>query len=143
MDTIRMLRACWESDRLSIEAIRFAVFTIEQSVPPELVMDKLDPTCTHAIAYDHDERAIATGRLQRDGKLGRIAVLQEYRGKGVGRDVTGYLIELAQEQGMKSVYLHAQLHALPFYRKNGFEPVGEAFREAGILHQKMCRRLSS
>jgi predicted GNAT family N-acyltransferase len=39
------------------------------------------------------------------------------------------------------VLLSAQVHALGFYRAEGFEPEGALYDEAGIPHQAMRRRL--
>lgn len=34
-------------------------------------------------------------------------------------------------------FLNAQTHAIPFYRRHGFVPVGAVFMEAGIPHRRM------
>jgi predicted GNAT family N-acyltransferase len=126
----------WEKARAQAAPIRLVVFVEEQGVPPELEMDDMDARCVHALAFD-GERAVATGRLLPDGHIGRMAVLKEFRGKGVGGAVLTKLMEAAKERGDREVALSAQVHALAFYRAHGFQPIGEVYEEAGILHQDM------
>lgn len=131
----------WPAAREAATRIRFAVFVIEQSVPPELEMDELDPDCEHALVFEHDRNAIATGRLLPDGHIGRMAVLAPWRGKGVGAAVLVRLVARARERGFASVVLNAQTHAIGFYAKQGFVAYGEEFMEAGIPHVAMRLQL--
>lgn len=131
----------WPSARSEAERIRTDVFVIEQHVPAELEMDSFDEPSDHALALLPDGRAIGTGRLLPDGHIGRMAVLAQYRGHGVGRALLDALITHAALQGMQEVVLNAQTHAAPFYAKAGFRPRGEVFMEAGIPHVEMWRSL--
>ena len=130
----------WEKARALAAPIRLVVFVREQGVPPELEMDEIDVRCVHALAFD-GERAIATGRLLPDGRIGRMAVLHEFRGKGVGGAVLTKLMEAAKSRGDREVVLSAQVHALPFYMAYGFMPTSEVYDEAGIPHRDMRRAL--
>ena len=130
----------WESARVHAAPIRMLVFVDEQRVPAELEMDEHDAQCVHAVAFD-GARAIATGRLLPDGHIGRMAVLREFRGKGLGGQILERLIETARKRGDREALLSAQVHALAFYRRHGFEPLGEVYDEAGIPHQAMRRAL--
>lgn len=130
----------WEEARALAAPIRLVVFVKEQGVPPELEMDEMDARCVHALAFD-GERAIATGRLLPDAHIGRMAVLQEFRGKGVGGAVLTKLMEAAKSRGDREVVLSAQVHALPFYAAYGFTPFSEVYEEAGIPHRDMRRPL--
>jgi len=116
------------------------VFVDEQRVPPELEMDEHDAACLHAVAFD-GAHAIATGRLLPDGHIGRMAVLREFRGKGLGGSLLEKLVETARNRGHREALLSAQVHALEFYRRHGFETFGKVYQEAGIPHQDMRRRL--
>ncbi|MBI2295265.1 MAG: GNAT family N-acetyltransferase [Betaproteobacteria bacterium] len=82
---------------------------------------------------------VGTGRLLRDGRIGRMAVLKEWRGKGAGSALMDHLIGLARKMGFDEVRLHAQTHAAGFYAKHGFTAEGEEFMEAGIPHVAMSR----
>jgi predicted GNAT family N-acyltransferase len=124
-------------------ALRRRVFIEEQHVPEEIELDADDARAIHALALE-DERAVGCGRmLERDDyvKIGRMAVLAERRGAGVGRRVLEFLVERARRRGFRCAVLDAQLHAEGFYLKQGFTPVGEVFEEAGIPHRRMERAL--
>ena len=71
-----------------------------------------------------------------------MAVLVEWRSRGVGAALLGALIALARERSMPRVTLHAQTHAAGFYRRFGFSERGGEFSEAGIPHVEMALELS-
>lgn len=129
--------ASWRDDIAPLQDLRRWVFIIEQQVPEELEWDEADPTSVHALALDAEGCPIGTGRLLDDGHIGRIAVVREWRRRGVGSAILEWLIARAREQGSNSVCLHAQTHALGFYARHGFIAHGEVFTEAGILHRAM------
>ena len=120
-----------------LRRVREAVFVQEQGVPPELEWDEADPACHHVIARDGDGQPIGTGRLTPARTLGRMAVLPEWRGRGVGEALLAALLEQARALGWRELSLHAQAGAIGFYARAGFLPVGERFQEAGIEHQAM------
>ena len=119
-----------------IRHVREQVFIVEQKVAKELEFDGLDPDCQHVIAF-YDEEPVGTGRIQADGHIGRVAVLKEYRGKGVGNSIMKVLIQSARDSGQGSVWLSSQVNAKDFYKKLGFQEYGEIYEEAGIDHIKM------
>jgi predicted GNAT family N-acyltransferase len=119
--------------------VREAVFVGEQMVPREIEMDEHDAASRHVIARDSDGTAIGTGRLLVDGHIGRMAVLPEWRGKGVGRALLERLLEVAENKRMRHLALHAQTQAAGFYRRFGFVEEGPEFMEAGIPHRTMVR----
>ena len=139
--TFQVRLADWNTDGHALKAVRHDVFVVEQRVPADLEWDGLDAGCRHALAEDAAGRAIGCGRLLPDGHVGRMAVRAEWRGQGVGAALLVRLVELARERGDARVMLNAQTHALPFYSRFGFSPVGTAFDEAGIPHQPMERVL--
>lgn len=115
--------------------IRRRVFVVEQEVDPAEEYDEDDEKCTHFIAFvDGEAAGTARWRFKEKGiiKLERFAVEKEHRGKGVGAALVKAVLEdlpLAEK-----VMMHAQLHAIPFYEKQGFETYGPEFDEAGIRH---------
>lgn len=133
----RVRRARWPEDATGIRQVRDVVFVQEQAVPAALEWDGSDDECTHALAETDDGRAIGTGRLAPDGKIGRMAVLIEYRGCGVGAAILDHLLDCARDAGMTRCYLHAQTHALAFYARHGFVAHGAEFQEADIPHREM------
>jgi predicted GNAT family N-acyltransferase len=130
----------WHADRGILRAIREEVFVREQSVPAEMEMDEFDAQSHHVVAIA-DGVAIGTGRLLPDGHIGRMAVLGKWRNQGVGSALLVALIDEARKRGVSRVVLNAQIHALPFYLRHGFQAEGEEFLDAGIAHRKMWREL--
>ncbi|HUQ75750.1 MAG TPA: GNAT family N-acetyltransferase [Burkholderiales bacterium] len=130
----------WPAAQVEAKRIRFAVFVEEQRVPAEIELDEHDAQSIHAIACI-DGAAVGTARLLPDGHIGRMAVLKSSRGKGAGRALLRALVEAARRRGDREVLLSAQVHALGFYRAEGFEPEGAVYEEAGIPHQAMRRKL--
>lgn len=128
----------WEELGQAASEVRFAVFVHEQGVPESEELDDLDGACLHAVIMQATQ-AVATGRLCPDGRIGRMAVLKEFRNQGLGAEVLKALISAANKRRHKETYLHAQLHALGFYARYGFVAEGPEFEEAGILHRCMRR----
>lgn len=131
--------ADWPGDEAAIRAIRDAVFVRELGIPADLEWDGLDPDCAHMLAYDMAGNPIGTARMQADGHIGRMAVLPEWRGRGVGGALLLMLIDLAAAHGLDEVVLDAQRSAAGFYHRHGFIAVGDEFEAAGIPHIHMSR----
>ncbi|GAB4214889.1 MAG: GNAT family N-acetyltransferase [Synechococcales cyanobacterium] len=143
MRVMQTLVTSYADHQAEIMAVRETVFVREQGVPAELEMDDRDPECCHVLALDGD-KAVGTGRidLQKHGKIGRLAVLKAYRGQGVGRLLMEALETLARQHGIPSIQLSAQVTALPFYEKLGYEVISEEYMDAGISHRTMRKALT-
>jgi predicted GNAT family N-acyltransferase len=141
IDAISIRIVPWPEARQDAMSVREAVFVVEQGVPAEIELDEWDPQCDHALAFEPGGRAVGTGRLLPDGHIGRIAVLREWRGRGVGGAILAALIDRAVARGMRRIVLNAQTHAVPFYARYGFAPFGDEFVEAEIPHIAMAREL--
>jgi len=121
------------------KSVRTSVFVREQNVPPEIEMDEYDAVAIHVICVLEGE-IVGTGRLVRmpDGmKLGRVAVLKEHRGNGLGTEIVRWLVRRAAQSGHGRVHANVQIHAAQFYENLGFRAVGDTFLEAGIEHVRM------
>lgn len=125
-------------------ALRHEVFVLGQGVDAGLERDELDATAVHAVAYD-GETLLGTGRFVGTApgaaKVGRMAVLDQARGRGVGAAVLRCLERAAIRRGHAEIVLHAQAQAVGFYERAGYLPVGERFEEAGIEHLEMRKEL--
>lgn len=120
--------------------IREKVFVEEQKVPLEEEYDAYEKTSQHYLAIcEGIPCGAARWRETNHGvKLERFAVLKEYRNRAVGSHLLSQVLEDVQATHPgKKIYLHAQVTAMPFYRRHGFAPVGEMFSECGIDHFKM------
>ena len=116
--------------------IRKLVFVEEQNVPIDIEIEYEDES-HHVICY-HNDLPVATGRWRETSfgvKLERFAVLHEFRGMGIGKQIVNFI--LSQISSNKTIYLHAQEAVVDFYAKLGFEVLGDQFLEADILHSKM------
>lgn len=126
-----------------IRAIRFAVFVDEQNVPPDIEMDDRDPLCVHLLACV-DEQPVGTARIDFEyaGKIGRLAVLANYRGRGIGRALMERCHDVARQRRVTQVWCNAQTAVVPFYERIGYTVIGGEFDEAGISHRKMTTVLN-
>ena len=131
--------ASWEQDKQQLMLVRHQVFVQEQQVPIELESDSYDQSSWYVLAETSNAEPVACARLQKNGKVTRIAVLKNWRRQGIARSMLGRLIEIAVQHQVDTLYLHAQLSAIPLYREFGFIQSGEQFEEAGIAHVKMTR----
>lgn len=137
---MEILIKSWQEAESDAYGVRQEVFVNEQGVPADLELDALDALATHALVY-RDTQCIGTGRLvdldYKQAQIGRMAVLAQYRGMGIGKRILKKLIDLAYSKGVEKVILHSQVNAIPFYEKLGFEAQGDVYEEAGIPHRNM------
>ena len=136
---IKAIICDYKSHTEDICAIRYEVIVGEQNVQEELEIDGLDGEAKHVLAFV-DDLPIGTGRILGDGHIGRVAVLRDYRGLGIGKMIMKELIKWAQDMSMDKVWLSSQWHAHSFYLDLGFVCIGEIYKEAGIDHIKMFRK---
>tara|TARA_R110000796_G_scaffold249183_1_gene376703 strand:- start:554 stop:979 length:426 start_codon:yes stop_codon:yes gene_type:complete len=130
----------WETLGPAASEIRRKVFIDEQNVPQDEEWDGLDPACLHFLAM-LDGQPVGTARLLPDAHIGRVAVLDNARGTGIGVLLMQAAIEAARQAGHLQVVLSAQVHALAFYERLGFIAHGDEFLDAGIPHREMTLSL--
>lgn len=137
--------ADWSRDdqREALLDLRDKVFIQEQHVPEQRERDGLDVDCWHVLARDGAGQPIGCGRLAPTRKIGRMAVLPEWRGQGVGVALLRELLSRARTQGWPDVVLDAQVSAIGFYERAGFVAHGAEFQDAGITHRAMRLILSA
>ena len=132
-----------EADRRTCMRLRWTVFVEEQNVPPSLEVDEHDAKgAVHALAL-LDGVPAGAGRFvfAEPGlaRIGRMAVIDDARGNGVGRALLAFLESEARRRGAKRFTLNAQVSARHFYEKAGYHAVGPDFDDAGIPHVRMDR----
>jgi len=136
------VRICtWSEAAKSLRRVRYDVFVVEQGVPEVLEWDASDASAVHALAETASDGPIGCARLLDDGHIGRVAVVRDWRKRGVGRALMRRLIGVARERGDPVLIVNAQVDAMPFYARDGFAATGAQFKEAGIDHRVMTRRL--
>lgn len=138
MNSIKFLK-CNDSAYAEVQAIRTAVFIKEQGADADCEFDCYESSADFLLLYDSG-KAVATSRVIKNEKvykIGRIAVLKEYRGKGYGAQIARAITEKAFENGADKVYVDAQNYAVPFYEKLGFTVIGEELMDRGLVHTPM------
>ncbi len=113
------------------------MFIFEQQVPVELEWDDWDGVATHCLAIDQQSQVIGCTRILPNGSIGRMAVLQEMRGLGVGKALLNAAIHICKRQHLEQAILSAQTHAIKFYQKAGFVVVSDVYLDANIPHVDM------
>lgn len=124
--------------------IRIKVFIEEQGFENEF--DSIDVEAVHILMRDENSIPVATCRVFWDNRmdshiLGRLAVLKEYRGRGIGSDVVREALEYVKNSGGKKLMLHSQCRAAVFYEKLGFSSFGEVELDEGCPHIWMVKEL--
>lgn len=123
--------------------IRKKVFVEEQQVPMEIEIDEYEDEAIHFICSDGEEYVGASRlRFVDDyGKLERICVLQEARGKNFGKELIAAMEEEIIRQNIKEARLNAQTRAVTLYESVGYEVVSGEFMDANIPHVEMMKKL--
>ncbi|MES2142821.1 MAG: GNAT family N-acetyltransferase [Pseudomonadota bacterium] len=138
------LRIAPTTDIATCQALRRTVFIDEQGVDPELEVDGLDGEATHLLAVKQG-RPVGTARILFKGdvaKVGRVCVLPELRGTGMGKALMmAAIAECRGRLGLSQVRLGAQSYAIGFYQALGFVAEGPEFIDAGIPHREMVLEL--
>lgn len=123
-------------------SIRRIVFIEEQQVPVDEEIDQHEDEATHFVLY-HQDTPVGAGRFRLVdgyGKVERICVLKDARKTGAGTEIMNGIEEYAQNNGISTLKLNAQTHAIPFYIRLGYEVVSEEFLDAGIPHRTMIKK---
>ena len=137
MNDVTVSIANWSDKQAEVTSVRRAVFIEEQKVPESIELDDRDPCCHHVLACDKSGAPVGTARIDTNGKIGRMAVLRDHRGLGVGREMLRVIMDCGRANGITDFHLSAQISAVGFWEKTGFEPSGDEFEEAGIQHINM------
>ncbi|SFH37178.1 GNAT family N-acetyltransferase [Modicisalibacter xianhensis] len=140
--TVQVIQGDWQTLGQRASELRRRVFIDEQQVPEAEEWDGQDPDCLHFLACENGQ-PIGTARLLPDGHIGRVAVLGQARGRGIGVRLMREAIAAARLRGHEEAVLAAQIQAMPFYERLGFQAYGEEFLDAGIPHRNMRLILSS
>ncbi|KIC01071.1 hypothetical protein OA88_16105 [Flavobacterium sp. JRM] len=116
--------------------IRRQVFVEEQHVSVERESMDDNESVHYLATYNELPAGAARYRKTEKGtKIERIAVLKNYRGKGIGKAL---LLKILDDVKLEEkIYLHAQVVAKQFYIKNGFKETDNYFVDAGIEHLEM------
>ena len=144
MDIFNYKLASSEIELKSALKVRRQVFVEEQGIPQDLELDEYDREAMHMVVKNK-KKVIGTARIRfmpaGQAKLERMAVLIDFRGRGIGRGIISFIIEELRTRQKRQVLLHAQYPVVNFYKSCGFEVSGLPFLEAGKKHIKMLRSI--
>src|SRR5450830_481133 len=133
----------WQASQDALQAIREQVFIIEQLVPIGLEWDEHDESAIHLLATNSASKPIGCARILKGGSIGRMAVLAEWRGLGVGKSLLSAAIDICRKHQFPVATLSAQTYAIGFYEKSGFTVCSEEYMDAGIPHRDMSLKLAT
>ena len=140
MNDINIEIVSFSEKKAEIASVRRAVFVEEQNVPESIDFDGSDTDYIHVLATDKNGLPVGTARINREGRIGRMAVLKNYRRQGIGRKMIQALMDYGRKNSIIDFHVSSQVTAVGFYKKMGFETFGEEFLEAGIKHINMKYR---
>ena len=129
----------WIDGLSQLKNIREKVFIQEQKVTPQLEWDGMDEKAIHFLVFN-DKAAIGCARaivIKDHMQLGRMAVLKEYRGQGIGSALLEKAMTIAKLNQLSAIYISAPCHAIDFYKKFGFEVKSDIYLDAEIPHRDM------
>ncbi len=135
----------WAQSQTVLRQIRKTVFIDQQQVPEDLEWDGLDKTAVHLLAQipyptKTDAEPVGTARILINGQtahIGRMAVMPNWRGKGIGKKILHQAIAECQQRSVKKIILNAQSYVLDFYQQASFVISSAEFMDAGIAHKEM------
>ena len=133
---IQIVQTTWLASEKDLRAIRTSVFIDEQLVAPDFEWDEIDKTAVHLLAI-YKNVPIACLRIIDYHKIGRMAVLKDWRKKGLGAALLLEAAKLCKAHGSKRIYLSAQTHAIGFYEKCGFTVTSTVYQDVHIAHVDM------
>lgn len=136
LSNIIITQTTWNKHQTQLRAVRMPVFVVEQHVTPEFEWDDIDATAVHLLATQNNE-PIACLRIIDYHKIGRMAVLKQYRGIGLGGSLLLEAVAICKKHGSKTIHLSAQTHAIQFYEKAGFKQVSDEYCDVDIPHVDM------
>ena len=126
-------------------AVRTAVFCNEQGYSFEGEFDQIDEKAWHLVGY-RDGTPVCTARLYGEAlaglHVGRVAVLRECRGLGLGKALMEHQEEKAAELGAPLLTLNAQTARRAFYERMGYTASGEESLDEGVPHVRMTKKLT-
>ena len=132
----KVIQVNWATHSAQLKAVREPVFVVEQAVEPDFEWDEIDAVAIHLLALSNN-LAIGCARIISHRKIGRMAVLKELRGRGIGQALLQEAINVCQAHGTKTINLTAQTHAITFYKQAGFVEISGVYQDANIPHVDM------
>ena len=148
LGSIEVMRAEQEWQRAGAYSVRIQGMNRQYHIPLRDEFDDHDGDGTHYIILLDDGYPVATARFfeknERCVILGRVVVLPEYRGQGLGDRVLKEAEAWIHELGYPEVEVDSRTVAVGFYEKNGYEYISEEIIKSGTFEcVRMHKSLAS
>ena len=144
MENMKNSVAVYHSLPEEAREIREEVFVREQGFQEEF--DEIDGYAVHLVLFcDGTPAAVCRFYTQKEEGgyvFGRLAVRKAYRGRSLGALLLAEAEREIKKAGGRTVRLHAQRQAQPFYEKQGYAAYGETDFDEGCPHVWMEKRLA-
>ena len=135
MKELQLMRAEHEWQRAGAYSVRIQGMNRQHHISLREEFDEHDGEGTRYIVLLDDGYPVATCRFYAldDSRvvLGRVVVLEDYRGRGVGsravREAETWIVEL----GCKEILIDSRLEAVRFYEKLGYARAGDGIVKSG------------
>ncbi len=136
------------ADFTALYDLRWRLLRAPWGQPRGSERDEHDATAIHALVRHAQGELLGTARLHRiDDRCGQIrymAVQPEWRGQGIGTALLCWLEDRAREAGLTEIVLNAREPSVAFYRRLGYEEIGEGPTLFGAIpHRKMRKALAT
>ncbi len=142
LKSFEFVQVKWAAASSDIMQIREKVFIIEQRFGKETLIDKDDPKSFHILVLNKSGKTVACGRLNPNGRIGRIAVLIDHRGSGIGTMLLSKLIRIAEKRKITTLTLNTETDLTHFYDQQRFHIDGPVYMKQGVPFQRMRMSLA-
>lgn len=106
--------------------------------------DEFEAQAFHLQARDRAGTLIGVGRLhhrdERQGQIRYMAVVEAWRGRGVGRALLGRLEQQARDWGLAEIRLHAREPVVGFYAHQGYRVIGPSHTLFGVIAHTLMHK---
>ena len=130
---IKVIRATETWQQAGAYYVRIQGMARQHNITLRREFDDHDMPDTRYIVLTDDEFPVATSRFYQldtiSAMIGRVVVLPEYRGKGLGRKVMTEAEEWLCDLGFKKAVIESRNEAVGFYEKLGY-----AVTDNDIIH---------
>ncbi|KAJ1943139.1 hypothetical protein EC988_006310, partial [Linderina pennispora] len=127
-----------DAERKAAVQVRIRVFVEIQGFPLEEEVDEYDKTALHIVCTD-DGAVVGTLRVLRSpgvAKIGRVVIVPEYQGKGIGKQMMRFAESYVAEnyEDCMLTKLGSQLDKRGFYESCGYVAEGDVYDDLGCPH---------
>ena len=124
--------------------LRWEVLRKPLGMPPgsEVLPEEME--CVHLIAMDHKKIigcVLFHPETTHSGRVVQLALSEEFRGKGCGRQLITTLEQSLSKKGISDLYLFAREELQGFFERMGYHYDGETFERMGFPHRTMKKTL--